>query len=148
MFPSLIPWHRDTCHNAICVTIEYMTSDIEAQIRACENRLYAAMLASDVAELDALIADDLLFVGPTGDLATKAMDLELHRTGGTQFHELLPQDLDIRIWSEQGAIAVAKISLSGTYLGNDFAGDFRYLRVWRKGEMGWQVVGGSVSVIA
>ncbi|NJR67722.1 MAG: nuclear transport factor 2 family protein [Synechococcales cyanobacterium CRU_2_2] len=125
-----------------------MNSDIVAQVRACETRLYAAMLASNVAELDALIADDLLFVGPSGDLATKAMDLELHRTGVTQFHELVPQDLDIRIWSEQGAIAVVKIFLRGTYLGNDFAGDFRYLRVWRKGEMGWQVVGGSVSTIA
>lgn len=125
-----------------------MNPELETQIRACETRLYAAMLASDISELDALIADDLLFVGLSGDLATKAMDLELHRTGGTQFHALVPQDLDIRAWSEQGAIAVAKISLSGTYLGNNFAGDFRYLRVWRKGEMGWQIVGGSISAIA
>jgi ketosteroid isomerase-like protein len=126
---------------------ENMNPDIDTQIRACESRLYAAMLASDVAELDALIADDLLFVGPTGELATKAMDLERHRTGGTKFHELVPQELAIRVWDEQLAIAVAKIALSGTYLGHDFAGDFRYLRVWGKGEIGWQVVGGSVSVI-
>jgi ketosteroid isomerase-like protein len=125
-----------------------MNLDIETQIRACESRLYAAMLASDVVELDTLIADDLLFVGPTGELATKVMDLELHRTGGTKFHELLPQELEIRVWSEQLAIAVAKISLSGTYLGNDFAGDYRYLRVWRSGENGWQIIGGSVSTIA
>ena len=58
-----------------------MNPNIEAQIRACENRLYAAMLTSDVAELDVLISDDLLFVGPTGELATKAMDLDLHRSG-------------------------------------------------------------------
>ncbi len=124
-----------------------MIPDIETQIRACETRLYAAMLASDVAELDMLIADDLLFVGPTGELATKAMDLELHRTGGTKFYELVPQELVIRITSERSAIAVAKISLSGNYLGHDFAGDYRYLRVWRNGETGWQIVGGSVSPI-
>ena len=124
-----------------------MNPDIEAQIRACETRLYAAMLASDMAELDVLIADDLLFVGPTGELATKAMDLELHRTGGTKFHELLPQELEIRVWSQELAIVAAKIFLSGTYLGNDFAGNFRYLRVWGHGESGWQIVGGSVSAI-
>jgi ketosteroid isomerase-like protein len=128
--------------------ISSMNPDIEAQIRACETRLYAAMLASDVAELDVLIADDLLFVGPTGELATKAMDLELHRTGGTTFHELVPQELVIRVCREQWAIATAKIFLSGTYLGNGFAGDFRYLRVWGHGENGWQIVGGSVSLIA
>jgi ketosteroid isomerase-like protein len=125
-----------------------MTPDIEAQIRACEARLYAAMLASDVAELDVLIADDLLFVGPTGELATKAMDLELHRTGGTKFHELVPQELEIRVWNEKLAIVAAKVSLSGSYLGNDFAGDFRYMRVWGNGDNGWQIVGGSVSPIA
>jgi ketosteroid isomerase-like protein len=124
-----------------------MNPDIEARIRDCETRLYAAMLASDVAELDALMADDLLFVGPTGELATKAMDLELHRSGGTKFHEFVPQELEIRVWNEQLAIVAAKISLSGTYLGNDFAGDFRYMRVWGNGESGWRIVGGSVSPI-
>jgi ketosteroid isomerase-like protein len=126
---------------------ENMNPDIETQIRNCETRLYAAMLTSDVAELDALIADDLLFVGPMGELATKAMDLELHRTGGTKFHELVPQELVIRVCSEQLAIVCAKIALSGTYLGNNFEGDFRYLRVWGYGEHGWQIVGGSVSPI-
>jgi ketosteroid isomerase-like protein len=130
-----------------CTPSNNMNPDIEAQIRACETRLYDAMLASNVAELDALIADNLLFVGPTGELATKAMDLELHRTGGNKFHELVPQELAVRVWDEQLAIVVAKISLSGTYLGNDFAGDFRYLRVWGHGEHGWQIVGGSVSPI-
>jgi ketosteroid isomerase-like protein len=124
-----------------------MNPNIEAKIRDCETRLYAAMIASDVAELDALIADDLLFVGPTGELATKAMDLELHRTGGTKFHELVPKELEIRVWHEQLAIAAAKVFLSGTYLGNEFAGDFRYLRVWGHSESGWQIVGGSVSPI-
>jgi ketosteroid isomerase-like protein len=122
-----------------------MNLEIEIQIREGEERLYAAMLASDVKELDTLIADDLLFVGPTGELATKTMDLELHRTGGTKFTELVPQELEIRVWSDRFVLAIAKISLSGTYLGNDFAADYRYLRIWRKGEQGWQIAGGSVN---
>jgi ketosteroid isomerase-like protein len=124
-----------------------MNSNTESQIRDCETKLYAAMLASDVTALDLLIADDLLFVGPTGELATKAMDLELHRTGGTKFYELVPQELEIRVESEALAIAAAKVSLSGNYLGNDFAGNFRYMRVWHKGKTGWQIIGGSVSAI-
>lgn len=124
-----------------------MNPEIETQIRECEARLYAAMLADDVAELDTLIADDLLFTGPTGELATKEMDLELHRTGGTQFHELVPKELEIRVWSEVFVLASAKIFLTGTYLGNAFAGDYRYMRVWRKDKKGWKIAGGSVSMI-
>ncbi|MBD2256775.1 nuclear transport factor 2 family protein [Pseudanabaena sp. FACHB-2040] len=122
-----------------------MNLEIETQIRECEARLYTAMAASDVSELDVLIADDLLFVGPTGELATKAMDLELHRTGGTQFHEFVPKELEIRVCSENVVLVAAKIFLSVTYLGNAFSGDYRYMRVWHKGENGWQIVGGSAS---
>jgi ketosteroid isomerase-like protein len=124
-----------------------MNSEIETQIRDCEARLYAAMLASDVSELDSLIADELLFAGPTGELATKAMDLELHRTGGTQFHELVPKELEIRVWSDRFVLASAQVFLSVTSLGNAFAGDYRYMRIWRKGNNGWQIVGGSVSAM-
>lgn len=124
-----------------------MNSEVEAQIRECETRLYAAMAASDVPELDALIADDLLFAGPTGELATKAMDLDLHRTGGTQFHEFVPKELEIRVWNENFVLASARIFLSGIYLGNAFAGDYRYMRIWRKGKSGWQIAGGSVTAI-
>lgn len=124
-----------------------MDSEIENQIRECEARLYTAMSGSDVSELDILIADDLLFVGPTGALTNKAMDLDLHRTGGIQFHEFVPKDLEIRIWSKHFALATAQIFLSGTYLGNAFAGNYRYMRVWRKGESGWQIVGGSANTI-
>lgn len=125
-----------------------MNPAIENQIRECEARLYAAMLASNVAELDALIAHDLLFVGPVGELATKEMDLELHRSGEAQFRELVPKELDVRVWSDDFVLASAKIFLSGTFSGNDFAGDCRYTRVWRQGKNGWQIVAGSVNVMA
>lgn len=124
-----------------------MNLEIESHLREYEARLYAAISASDVAELDRLIADDLLFAGPTGELITKSMDLDLHRTGSTQFHEFVPKELEIRIWSEDFALASAQIFLRGTYLGNTFAGDYRYMRVWRRGKSGWQVVGGSVSAM-
>lgn len=121
--------------------------EVEAQIRDCEERLYAAMLASNVTELDALIADDLLFAGPTGELASKAMDLELHRSGSTRFHELTPQELEVRAWTDEFALASARVFLRGTYLGQSFAGEYRYTRIWRNGPQGWQIVGGSVTAM-
>jgi ketosteroid isomerase-like protein len=124
-----------------------MDLEIETQIRECEARLYAAMSTSDISELNVLIADDLLFVGPTGELATKAMDLDLHRTGSTQFHKFVLKALEVRVWSEHFVLTSAQIFLSGTYLGNAFAGDYRYVRVWRRSESGWRIVGGSATAI-
>jgi len=60
---------------------------------------------------------------------------------------LVSKALEVRVLSEDVALASAHIFLSGSYLGNAFAGDFRYMRVWRRGETGWQVAGGSVTVM-
>ena len=45
---------------------------------ALEAQIRAAQLAADVGALDRLIADELLFAGPDGQLGTKAQDLEAH----------------------------------------------------------------------
>jgi hypothetical protein len=47
----------------------------DPDILACEAHIRAAQLTADVAALDLLIADELLFTGPDGQLGTKAQDL-------------------------------------------------------------------------
>ena len=50
-----------------------------------EERLRAAQLGADVAALDRLLADELLFTGPDGNLGAKAQDLESHRSGAVAY---------------------------------------------------------------
>jgi Domain of unknown function (DUF4440) len=50
----------------------------DAEIVELEARIRAAQLGADVAALDALIDEDLLFTGPDGTLGTKAQDLAAH----------------------------------------------------------------------
>jgi hypothetical protein len=56
----------------------------DPEIVACEARIRAAQLAADVAALDALIVEDLLFTGPDGNLGTKAQDLAAHGSGAVR----------------------------------------------------------------
>jgi hypothetical protein len=60
-------------------TIE--VGDADREIVALEAMLRTAQLNADVAMLDRLIADSLLFTGPDGNLATKAEDLAAHASG-------------------------------------------------------------------
>jgi len=53
-------------------------------------------LTADVMALDTLIAEDLLFVGPDGRLATKSQDLDAHASGVVRFREHVPEELRIR----------------------------------------------------
>ena len=66
----------------------------DPEIVALEAELRAAQLAADAAALDRLIADELLFTGPDGQLGTKAQDLDAYRSGIVQFREHEPEEAE------------------------------------------------------
>lgn len=120
-----------------------MDSVRKEQILAAEARLVAAMKASDVDALDALLHDDLLFNGPTGETATKAMDLSNYRSGGVRLSVVEPSDYTLSAIDDDVIVAVT-VRLEGEYMGQPAAGRFRYLRVWKRYGESWRVIGGSV----
>jgi ketosteroid isomerase-like protein len=120
---------------------------IKSEISECEMRLYAAMRVSDVDELDALISDELLFVGPSGEMVSKAMDLEMHRSGGIQITQLEPREQEMRVLND-AVVATTKVFVAGVFQGNSFASEMRYTRVWRRTESGWKILAGHCGFIA
>jgi uncharacterized protein DUF4440 len=111
---------------------------LEAQIRA-------AQLDADVAALDRLIADELLFTGPDGQLGTKAQDLELHRTGVVRMLEHTPIELRVRQVGSDVAIAALLARLVVEVSGALVRGTYRYTRVWAREQGTWRVAGGHVA---
>lgn len=61
-----------------------MDATLESRIVARETVLLAVMTSNDVALLDDLLHDDLLFNGPDGQTGTKAQDLAHYRSGDIQ----------------------------------------------------------------
>lgn len=120
----------------------------DPEIVGLEARMRAAQLAADVSELDALIADSLLFTGPDGQLGTKAQDLAAHGSGVVRFREHEPVELHIRRVGPDVAVAALKARLVVEVGGTVVGGTYRYTRVWaREGSEGWRVVGGHVSEV-
>jgi ketosteroid isomerase-like protein len=118
----------------------------DPEIVELEARLRAAQLAADVAALDALIAEDLLFVGPDGRLATKSQDLEAHATGVVRFREHVPEELRVRRVGSGVAVTSLRARLAVEVAGALNRGTYRYTRVWARDDAGdWRVVGGHVS---
>ena len=117
----------------------------DPEIAALEAELRAAQLASDVVALDRLIADELLFTGPDGTLATKADDLRAHGSGLLRFTAHEPEELRTRRVGDDVVVAALRARLAGVLDGAPFAGTFRYTRVWAREDGRWRVVGGHVS---
>jgi uncharacterized protein (TIGR02246 family) len=122
-------------------------TDADADIAALEAELRAAQLGADVAALDRLIADDLLFTGPDGALATKADDLSAYREGVMRVLAHEPEELRVRRVGPDVAVVALRTQMAGSYAGTPFSGTARYTRVWAREEGRWRIVGGHVSVV-
>jgi len=120
----------------------------DPEIVELETRLRTAQLAADVAALDALIAEDLLFAGPDGRLATKSQDLEAHATGVVRFREHVPEELRVRPVGAGVAVTSLRARLAVEVAGALNRGTYHYTRVWARDDSGdWRVVAGHVSAV-
>ena len=115
--------------------------ELEAQIRR-------AQLDADAAALDRLVADELLFTGPDGQLGTKAQDLAAHRSGVVRFRAHEPEELRVRRVGADVAVTALRALLAVEVGGTLVRGTYRYTRVWaREGGGAWRVVAGHVSEV-
>jgi hypothetical protein len=120
-----------------------MDASPEAEIVRRENALLTAVTTNDVALLDDLLHDDLLFNGPDGRTGTKAEDLANYRSGGIQLTRADARDRLVSVIGDDVVVAVT-VLLEGSYLGFRVDGSYRYLRVWKHAGGAWRVIAGSV----
>lgn len=121
----------------------------DREIVALEAELRAAQLAADVATLDRLIADALLFTGPDGQLGTKAQDLAAHASGAVRFRVHEPEELQVRAIGETVRVVALRTRLVVEVGGTPVSGTFRYTRVWARENGGpWRIVAGHVSEVS
>ena len=133
-----------------------MTDDSEARditrdrvdsVRTCEAALRHAQLTGDVATLDRLIDDSLMFTGPDGGVYRKSDDLSAHRDGWVRITRLDPSEERIEVLGWIAVVSV-RMEMAGTFRAEPFAGSYRYTRVWYASPAGWRLVAGHVGPIS
>ncbi|MEV4516135.1 nuclear transport factor 2 family protein [Dactylosporangium sp. NPDC049525] len=116
-------------------------------LKAAERRVQAAQLAGDVAVLDEMIDDRLVFTGPDGLLYGKEDDLLLHRSGAQKMTAVQEEDLRCLVDGRTGVTWFVG-RLAGTFKGQDFEARMRYTRTWVFSDpAGWRLVAAHASMI-
>ena len=120
---------------------------IDDEILACENELRHAQLTDDVATLDRLLDDLLVFTNMDGTLATKSDDLSLHRSGRLRITRMDPSDRQLL---HLGATSIVNVRMNAEAVmdGVPVAATLRYTRIWHKRPEGWRLVAGHMSTVA
>jgi ketosteroid isomerase-like protein len=112
----------------------------DEQIAEAEAALRAAMLAGDIAALDALLDDDLCFTDQAGNRLSKTDDLAAYRSGRLELETIdFVRPPNIRRWGDCATVCVT-VDLAGFYDGESFFGRYAYSRVWHAGDGHWRVV--------
>jgi hypothetical protein len=125
-----------------------MSKHSESQIIEIEERLRKAMLNSDVAELDALIAPELIFTSYLGQLVGKQQDLAIHQSGTLKFRALTPSERHVQL-NEGFSVVSVRMYLLGSYEDTTIDVNIRYTRVWSITSAGsLQIVAGHASVVS
>ena len=124
-----------------------MGKHTKSQIIELEERLRQAMLASNVARLNTLIAPELLFTSYQGQVISKQQDLDMHRSGLLNITELTPSDQRIQLYEGFSVVSV-QMHLVGSYDGNAFDQCIRFTRTWAISTAGSvQIVAGHASLV-
>jgi ketosteroid isomerase-like protein len=120
---------------------------VEEQIAELENRLRNAMLNGMVADLDELLAPDLIFTNHLGRLLGKQDDLNAYRSEALNITELSPSEQQVRKAGDVVVVSV-RMQLRGTYGGEPASGDFRFTRVWAPSpKNAWHVVAAHAGLV-
>ncbi|MEV6716297.1 nuclear transport factor 2 family protein [Lentzea sp. NPDC051208] len=124
------------------------TTDSTAELIVAERRLQSAQLSGDVAVLDELLDDRLIFTsGPDGRCYGKHDDLDLHRSGRQVITRLVEEDLTVLVEGRTGVTLFLGV-LEGSVRGVPFAARMRYTRTWfYDGVQGWRLLAGHASAI-
>ncbi|WP_027858153.1 nuclear transport factor 2 family protein [Marinobacterium jannaschii] len=123
-----------------------MKNDLVQQAVAAEQRLKAAMVDSDIAVLDELLANDLVFINHLGHRASKQDDIALHQSGLLSIDSIEFTELQVR---PEGNFAFVYVNaeIKGLYNGAEANGSFAFSRVWSKSGSQLQLVSAQSTII-
>jgi hypothetical protein len=119
-----------------------MVKITKKEIAAAENELFLAQLSSNVEGLDLLLYDDLVAVAPDGQMLTKEMDLNAHRSKAMIIENASTEIDEIRIIGDT-ALSVTTMTAKGKVMGTPLEGKFRYFRVWKRIDNTLKIIGAS-----
>ena len=98
-----------------------------------------AMVAGDVATLNAILADDLSYCHSSASVDTKQSLIEGIQCGATTFDSIQPADVEARVYGSSGVVTgTARFNVSTRNGKLDFG--VRFIDVWVQKDGGWQMV--------
>lgn len=122
-------------------------NESEEELRGLERELVGAVLRRDSAALRRILADELTFVTPFGDVFDKQAVANIDANEDLVNDSIELDDVRVRVYGE-AAVVTGRATLKARVKGLDLSGQYRYIRVYATRDGRWQVVAYQATRIA
>jgi ketosteroid isomerase-like protein len=119
----------------------------EKQIAALSEQHRLAAIKGDTKALDAVLADDWVVVGPTGEVETKRQQQKKIEDKTLVFEAIDPKEVKVRVHGD-AAIVMGLYHIKATLNGRTVDGVFRDTGVFTKQAGTWRCVFNQVTPVA
>ena len=116
-----------------------MTSDVKAEVTAAEDRRYKAMIDKDLAALEQLLGDTLVYTHSNAASDSKASYIDGVRSRKFDYRSAERSDVVIDVHGNT-AVITGRAKMEAVVAGTPRTLNNRFLNVWVKGPRGWQMV--------
>jgi len=127
---------------AACMTTKTemdRTTDIEQQLIKMEHELAEAAIRRDLKVFELRTADEFIGVDPLGRAVTKSQVMARFTSPDQEVKSLRHENVRVRVFGDC-AVAIGRTVMTGRFKGQDFSGEFPYMRVWVMRQGRWQAV--------
>jgi ketosteroid isomerase-like protein len=121
--------------------------DPEKQVATLSERHRVAAVKGDTKALDAVLADDWVVVGPTGEVETKRQQVQKMKDESLVFEAIDAKEVKVRMHGDT-AIVMGLYHIKATLNGRKVDGVFRNTGVFAKQVGAWRCVFNQVTPVA
>lgn len=115
------------------------SSGAEAQVMELDRQAFDAFLRMDTSWHEKNEAEDIIVVNLDGSVTNKQQDIAAMKSGDIKVESGTYDEVQARAVGDV-VVLVSKVTLKGTYKGQDASGSFRSTNVYAKRSGKWQLV--------
>lgn len=124
-----------------------VATGVEAQVLKMEQAWQEALLQSDVAALEKLYADTLIYTHSSGSVDDKPTYIGNIKSGATKYESMTRDEIKVSVYGNT-ALVTCHWQVYVTSRGNKITTNARYLHVYVKEKSGWRMVAHQATRIA
>jgi hypothetical protein len=110
------------------------------ELDGLDERWFQAWLEKDAATVDRLMAEDYLYVAPSGLVLDRQAILAIIRSPSYRLDRFTRTDVVVRAVGNEAAVVRDRRQAAGSFEGASFADDHRGVMVWERHGREWRVV--------